>query len=335
MVSTLDTATLPATILAVKAARTGGPEVLTPVHVPTPAPGPGEVLVWHHAVGVNFIDTYHRSGLYPVALPVTLGQEASGVVKSVGAGVAGVRVGDRVAYAGQMGAYAQASLLPEARVVNLPDQISFEVAAAALLKGMTAEFLVRRCHPVKPGEFILVHAGAGGVGAILVQWARSLGATVIATVGSARKAAMVRALGCDHVILYRQEDVAARVKDITGGAGVSAAYDGVGKDTFEGTLASLGRRGTFVSFGNASGPAPAIEPLRLSRAGSLFFTRPTLFDYIATPQELHESAAGLFTEIAAGRIRVEIGQRFPLAQARNAHEALESRATSGATLLIP
>ncbi|HEY5105434.1 MAG TPA: quinone oxidoreductase [Caulobacteraceae bacterium] len=322
-------------MLAIEAERAGGPEVLTAVHVPVPAPGPGEVLIWHHAIGVNFIDTYHRSGLYPAPLPTTLGQEASGVVKAVGPGVTRFGVGDRVAYAGRMGAYAQANLVPEDRIVDLPDGVSFEVAAAALLKGMTAEFLVRRCRPIKAGETILVHAAAGGVGAILVQWAKTLGATVIATVGSAHKAAMVRSLGCDLVILYRQEDVAARVREITRGAGVAAAYDGVGKDTFEGTLASLGRRGTFVSFGNASGPAPAVEPLRLSRAGSLFFTRPTLFDYIATPQELRQSAGALFSEIAAGRLRIEIGQRFPLAEARRAHEALESRATSGATLLIP
>ena len=225
--------------------------------------------------------------------------------------------------------------MPAARAVRLPDGVSFEVAAASLLKGMTTEFLLRRCYPLKAGETILVHAAAGGVGTMLVQWAKAIGAEVIGTVGSTEKATLARELGCDHVILYRHEDVAARVREITGGAGVPVAYDSVGKDTFEGTLASLARRGLFVSFGNASGPVPAFEPLRLSRAGSLFFTRPTLADYTATRAELDESAGALFAMIASGKVKVEIGQRFKLADARQAHEALEGRDTIGATVLLP
>jgi len=221
------------------------------------------------------------------------------------------------------------------RLLRLPESISFEIAAASLLKGMTAEFLLRRCYPLRDGEIILVHAASGGVGTILVQWAKAIGAVVIGTVGSAAKADLARDNGCDHVILYRDEDVPARVREITRGRGVRVAYDSVGKDTFEGTLASLGRRGLFVSFGNASGPAPAVEPGQLSRAGSLFLTRPTLFDYIATADELAASAAALFEVIASGVVKIEIGQTFPLKDARRAHEALEGRETVGASLLVP
>lgn len=320
---------------AIEATRAGGPDVLRRVDRPTPAPGAGQILVRHQAIGLNFIDTYQRSGLYPVTFPAVLGQEAAGVVEAMGPGVTRFRIGDRVAYAGQIGAYAQANRIAADRAVALPDDVAFETAAAGLLKGMTAEFLLRRCFPVKSGDTILVHAAAGGVGGILVQWAKALGAVVIGTVGSAAKADKARALGCDHVILYRDEDTARRVREITGGLGVAAAYDSVGKDTFEATLASVARRGMFVSFGNASGPAPAFEPLRLARAGSVFFTRPTLFDYVATTAELDESASALFGMIASGAVRIEIGQRFDLAQTRQAHEALESRVTHGATVLIP
>jgi NADPH2:quinone reductase len=322
-------------MLSILAERAGGPEVLQIIDAPLPAPGPGEVLVRHEAIGVNFIDTYQRSGLYPVRFPAVLGQEGAGVVEALGPGVTRFAPGDRVAYAGQTGAYAEAHTVAADRVVPVPQGVSFETAAAGLLKGMTAEFLLRRCRPVLAGETILVHAAAGGVGGILVQWAKALGATVIGTVGSEEKAERVKALGCDHVILYRHEDIAVRVREITGGVGVPVAYDSVGKDTFEATLASLAKRGTFVSFGNASGAVPAFEPLRLSRAGSLFFTRPTLFDYVATRDALEESSAAVFSMIATGRLRIEIGQRFPLAEARRAHEALESRETVGATLLIP
>lgn len=322
-------------MLAIQAREAGGPDVLEAVDRPVPQPRPDQVLIRHHAVGLNFIDTYQRSGLYPMRYPAVLGQEAAGTVEAVGEAVTRFKAGDRVAYSGQGGAYAELQAVNAARVVPLPADVSFEAAAASLLKGMTAEFLLRRCHPVKPGETILVHAAAGGVGTILVQWAKALGAVVIGTVGSEDKAALARTLGCDHVILYRQEDVAARVREITGGVGVPVAYDSVGKDTFEGTLASLARRGLFVSFGNASGPVPAFEPLRLSRAGSLFLTRPTLADYTVTEAELAESAGALFAMIGQGRLRIEIGQRFRLADARQAHEALESRATIGASVLLP
>jgi NADPH2:quinone reductase len=322
-------------MLAIHAVRAGGPDVLEAIDVPRPSPAPGQVLVRHEAIGLNFIDTYQRSGLYPMRYPAVLGQEAAGVVEALGEGVSAFKSGDRVAYSGQGGAYAEYQVVPAARVLHLPDGVSFEVAAASLLKGMTTEFLLRRCHPLRAGETILAHAAAGGVGTLLVQWAKAIGATVIGTVGSAEKAELAKRLGCDHVILYREEDVPARVKQITGGAGVPVAYDSVGKDTFEMTMASLARRGLFVSFGNASGAVPAFEPLRLSRAGSLYFTRPTMADYTATRAELEESAGALFGMIASGKLTIEIGQRFKLADARKAHEALESRQTIGATVLLP
>ncbi len=323
-------------MLAIQAERTGGPEVLGAVDLPTPEPGPGQIRVRQAAIGLNFIDTYHRTGLYPVKMPLVLGQEGAGVVDAVGEGVSRFAVGDRAAYGtGPMGAYAAFHVVPEGRAVKLPESISFETAAAAMLKGMTTEFLVRRCYPVKAGEAVLIHAAAGGVGGLLTQWAKHLGAYVIGAVGTPDKAAIARSQGCDEVILYRDEDVAARARELTGGKGVRVAYDGVGAATFEGTLASLGRRGTFVSFGNASGPAPAVEPGRLARGGSLFLTRPTLFDYVVTTEELDESAAALFAVIASGAVKVPIGQTFPLAEARRAHEALEARATVGASLLIP
>jgi len=322
-------------MLAVRARQAGGPEVLEVVDIPTPAPAAAQILVRHEAVGLNFIDTYQRSGLYPMKFPAVLGQEAAGVVEAVGEGVTRFAAGDRVAYAGQSGAYAERNAVAADKAVRIPDAVSFQIAAAALLKGMTAEFLLRRCHPVASGETLLVQAAAGGVGTILAQWAKALGARVIGTAGSKEKAALARSFGCDEVILYRDQDVAARVRELTDGKGVQVAYDSVGKDTFEGTLGSLARCGVFVSFGNASGPVPAFEPLRLSRAGSLFFTRPTLFDYIATTEELDASAAALFEMIGSGKVRIEIGQTFPLAETRRAHEALEGRATTGASVLIP
>jgi NADPH2:quinone reductase len=321
-------------MLAIQAVRTGGPEVLETVELPVPSPGPGQVLVRHQAVGLNFIDTYHRGGLYPLKMPAVLGLEAAGVVEALGEGVTRFVVGDRVAYNGTLGAYAQAAVVPADRAVKVPEAVSLETAAAVLLKGMTAEFLVRRCHKVEPGQTVLVHAAAGGVGSILVQWAKALGATVIATVGSEAKAALARDHGADHVILYGQENVAARVLEITGGQGVSVAYDGVGKDTFEASLKSLGRRGVLATFGNASGPVPPFAPLELS-GKSLYVTRPRLFDYIASTEELDESAEALFAVLASGAVKIEVGQTFPLAEARAAHEALEGRRTTGATLLIP
>ncbi|MDB5418185.1 MAG: quinone oxidoreductase [Phenylobacterium sp.] len=321
---------------AIRFEQTGGPEVLKLVELKTPKPAAGQVLVRNEAIGINFIDTYQRSGLYPVRLPSGLGSEAAGVVEAVGEGVTRFEAGDPIAYAGgALGAYADYAVVSAERAVKPPPGVDARTAAAALLKGMTVEFLLRRCHTVQSGETILVHAAAGGVGQIMVQWAKAIGAVVIATVGSEPKAARARELGADHVILYREQDVAAEVRRITDGKGVPVAYDSVGKDTFEGTLASLARRGVFVSFGNASGPAPPVEPARLMRAGSLFFTRPTMGDYVATTAELDESSGTLFELIGSGQLRIEIGQTFPLAQARKAHEALESRATIGASLLIP
>ena len=320
---------------AIQFTETGGPEVLKVVEVETPEPKPGQVRVRHEAIGINFIDTYHRTGLYPVKFPCTPGGEAAGVVDAVGEGVTRHKVGDRVAYSGGFGAYAEANVVAADRVVKVPEGVDVRVAAASLLKGMTTEAFVRRTYPVKAGETVLVHAAVGGVGQIMTQWLKAIGAEVIATVGSEDKAARARELGADHVILYREQDVAAEVRRITGGKGVPVAYDSVGKDTFEGTLASLARRGLFISFGNASGPVPPFPPARLAQGGSLYITRPTLFDYVVTTEELDESAGLVFDMIKSGKIKIDIGQTFPLTEARAAHEALESRATIGASLLIP
>lgn len=320
---------------AIRFEKTGGPEVLDLVEIDKPEPKLGQVLIRHEAIGINFIETYFRSGLYPMRLPAGLGGEAAGVVETIGDGVTRFKVGDRVATAGSSSAYADYSVASAERCVALPAGIDTRTAAAALLKGMTTEFLLLRLHKVEAGETILVHAAAGGVGQIMTQWAKALGAIVIATVGSQAKAARVRELGADHVILYRDQDVAAEVRRITNGKGVPVAYDSVGKDTFEGTLKSLARRGLFVSFGNASGPAPAVEGRQLMANGSLFFTRPTMADYQATTEELDASAGALFEMIASGKVQIEIGQTFALTDARKAHEALESRATIGASLLIP
>lgn len=320
---------------AIRFEQTGGPEVLQLVDVDTPEPKPGQVRVRHEAIGINFIDTYHRTGLYPVKLPCTPGGEAAGVVEAVGEGVTRLKVGDRVAYSGGFGAYAEGNVVAADRAVKIPEGVDARVAAASLLKGMTTEAFVRRCYPVKAGQQVLVHAAVGGVGQIMTQWLKAIGAEVIATVGSEEKAARARELGADHVILYREQDVAAEVKRITGGKGVPVAYDSVGKDTFEATLASLSRRGLFVSFGNASGPPAPVPPGRLAQGGSLYLTRPTLFDYIVTTEELDESAGAVFEMIRSRKVKIDIGQTFPLAEARRAHEALESRQTIGASLLIP
>lgn len=323
-------------MLAIHAVRTGGPEVLEAVDLPVPTPGPGQILIRHEAIGLNFIDTYFRSGLYPMKLPAVLGLEGAGVVEAVGDGVTRFVPGDRAAYGnGPAGAYAEHHVVSADRAVKVPEGVDTRSAAAAILKGMTAEFLIRRCYPVQPGDAVLIHAAAGGVGAILTQWARAIGAHVIATVGSTDKAALAKGNGADDVILYREEDVAARVKAITGGKGVRVVYDGVGADTLTGSLDSLGRRGMLVSYGNASGPAPAFAPSELQRRGSLFMTRPTLFDYVTTVEELDDSAGALFALIASGKIKIDIGQSFPLRDARKAHEALEGRGTTGSTLLIP
>ena len=321
---------------AVRCDRTGGPEVLYLADLPTPEPGPGQIRIRQDAIGVNFIDTYHRTGLYPLTLPSGLGQEGAGVVNAIGEGVDRFKVGDRAAYAmGAASAYAEFKVVSAGRAVHVPDGVDARTAAAVLLKGMTAEALLRRVYPVQAGQSVLIHAAAGGVGQLLVQWAKALGCVVIATVGDEAKAAKVASLGADHVILYRSQEVATEVRRITGGDGVSVAYDSVGKDTFEGTLASLARRGMFVSFGNASGAPPPIEAQRLSRAGSLYFTRPGLADYIVTTEELDASAAKVFAMLSSGKVQVEVGQTFPLADAAEAHRALEGRRTVGATLLIP
>ena len=321
---------------AIRFEQTGGPGVLQLTEVPAPKPGPGQILVRHQAIGINFIDTYHRTGLYPLKLPSGLGMEAAGVVEAVGDGVTRFAPGDLAAYAsGPIGAYAEFHVVAAERAVKPPAGIDARIAAAALLKGMTAEFLLRRCYTVKAGDPILVHAAAGGVGQILVQWGKALGAEVIATVGSEDKAARAREHGADHVILYRDQDVAAEVRRITGGKGVPVAYDSVGKATFDATLGSLAKRGLFVSFGNASGPPDPVAPARLLAAGSVYLTRPTMGDYLLTTAELDESAAALFAVIASGKVKIEVGQTFSLADARRAHEALESRETVGASLLIP
>ncbi len=316
--------------------HTGGPDVLEVVDLPTPTPGPGQALIRHEAIGLNFIDIYRRTGLYPMKTPFTLGSEAAGVVEVAGEGVTRVKPGDRVAYVGGQGAYAEMNVVAADQLVPVPETVSFHVAAAALLKGMTAEFLADRLWPaLKPGDAVLVHAAAGGVGGILVQWLKHRGLHVIAAVGGDKKAAVARGHGADAVLDYDREDVAERVRELTGGAGVRVVYDSVGKATFEASLASLGKRGLLVCYGNASGPAPAIEPGRLARLGSLYLTRPTLFDYIATPAELDGAAATVFGLIGSGAVKIDIGQTWPLIDARNAHEALESRATTGATILIP
>ncbi|MGH6876052.1 MAG: quinone oxidoreductase family protein [Rhizomicrobium sp.] len=321
---------------AIRFAKAGGPEVLVLEDIDLPPPRAGEVRVRHTAIGVNFIDTYQRSGLYPVSLPSGLGLEGAGMVEALGEGVSNLRTGDRVAYCtGPLGAYAEANNVPADRTVKLPPGIPDEIAAAALLKGMTAQYLLKRTYAVQPGQTILFHAAAGGVGLIACQWAKHLGATVIGTVGSDDKAALAKANGCTHVLNTRMEDWSKRVRDITGGNGVPVVYDGIGKDTFAGSLDSLAVRGMLVSFGNASGAVPPIEPGILSSKGSLYLTRPTLFHYTRTAKELQETADDLFAVIQSGAVKIATNQRFPLAEARQAHEALHSRATTGATILVP
>jgi len=320
---------------AIRFEKAGGPEVLEYVDIDLPQPGPGQARVKHTVIGVNFIDTYHRSGLYKLPLPSGLGSEAAGVVESVGAGVTSLKPGDRVAYAGAMGAYAEANNIPAERLVKVPGGVSDEVAAAAMLKGMTAQYLLKRTHPVKRGETVLIHSAAGGVGLIAGQWAKHLGATVIGTVGSNDKIALAKANGYEHVLISRDADWPKQVRELTGGVGVPVVYDSIGKDTFAGSLDSLAVRGLLVSFGNSSGAVPAFEPGILSAKGSLYVTRPTLVHYTRTPQELQETADDLFAVIASGAVKIAVHQRFRLADARKAHEALHSRQTTGATVLIP
>ena len=321
---------------AIRFSTVGGPDVLQLETLELPPPGAGEVLLRHTAMGVNFIDTYHRSGLYPLPLPSGLGVEGAGVVEALGSGVTTLKIGDRVAYAGGApGGYAQYRTFPAERLVPVPSNIPDEVAGGALLRGMTTEYLLRRTFKVEAGMSVLIHAAAGGVGQLACQWAKALGASVIGTVGSEAKAAIARSLGCDHVINYATENFALRVREITEGRGVPVVYDGVGAATFEGSLDSLAPRGMLVSFGNASGAVPAFQPGILSQKGSLFFTRPTLGHYTITRGELLDSAAAFFDVVAQGLVKVEIGQRYPLAQAAQAHRDLEARRTSGSTILLP
>lgn len=321
---------------AIRIHANGGPEVLR-LETVEPAPlGPRQVRIRQTAIGVNYIDTYDRSGLYPVVLPSGIGREAAGVVIEAGKSVTALGAGDRVAYGGsQPGAYAEERVMDVARVVKVPDAISDREAAALMLKGLTAWFLLRRCHRVRRNELVLLHAAAGGVGLIALQWAAALGARVIAVVGSDEKAALVAAHGAAEVIVSAREDIAARVRAITRKRGVPVVYDGVGKDTFIDSLDSLAPRGLMVSYGNASGPVPPFSPLELSRRGSLYLTRPTLFHYVAKASELARGARELFDVVGGGKVKVRIGQSYPLAEAAQAHRDLEARRTTGSTLLLP
>ena len=318
---------------AIRVHETGGPEVLKWEEVEVGEPGPGQVRIRQEAAGLNFIDVYHRTGLYPQQLPFTPGVEGAGVIQAVGPDVSNVKVGDRVTYASQIGGYAEERLIDADRVVKLPEQVSTEQAAAMMLQGLTARMLIRAIYKVGPGDTILIHAAAGGVGLIVCQWAKALGATVFGTVGSDEKAEIARAHGCDHPIVYTRQDFAAEVDRITERKKLPVVYDSVGRDTFMKSLDCLRLRGLMVSFGNASGPPDPIAPGILSQKGSLFLTRPTLNHYIATREELEESAAELFDVITSGKVKVEVKQRFPLRDAAEAHRALEGRKTSGSTVL--
>ncbi len=313
--------------------RTGGPEVIEWVDVDLPPPGPGEVRMQHRAVGLNYIDTYHRRGIYPIDLPAGLGSEAAGVVEAVGDGVADFAVGDRVGTFGPArGAYATARNVAATQLLHLPDDVDDETAAALLLKGCTTEVLVERCARVEAGQTVLVWAAAGGVGQLLVGWLKAIGATVIGTAGSADKAAHARDAGADHVILHRDEDVAARVREITGGQGVATVFDGVGMATWQATLAAVARRGLIVSYGNAGGPVNGVDLGVLAAKGSLFVTRPTLFDYYVTPEERRAGVERVFAMLRDGAIRPAIGQRFVLEDAAAAHRALEAGETHGSSI---
>lgn len=316
--------------------RTGGPEVLTWESLTLPPPGPGEVTIRQEAVGLNFIDIYYRTGLYPTPLPSAIGLEGAGIVEAIGPGVAELQPGDRVAYAGgPLGAYAQHRNFPAERVVKLPEHIDCRTAAAMMLQGLTAQYLVRRTYRVAAGDTILVHAAAGGVGLLVCQWAKSLGARVIGTVGSPQKAELVRAHGCDHPIVYTDEDFVAKVNQLTAGHGVAVVYDSIGRDTFHGSLDCLRPLGTMVSFGNSSGPVPPVDLLDLSRRGSLFLTRPSLMTYTATRADLLQMADDLFAVVASGAVRVRVNQTYPLVEAGRAHEDLAARRTTGSTILLP
>ena len=318
---------------AIRVHQVGGPEVLQWEEVDVGKPGEGQVRLRQEAAGLNFIDVYHRTGLYPQPLPFTPGTEGAGVIEAVGAGVTNLKKGDRVAYASSIGGYAEERLIDADRLVKLPEGISTEQAAAMMLQGMTAQMLLRSVFPVHEGDTILIHAAAGGVGLILCQWAAALGATVIGTVGTEEKAELARAHGCAHPIVYSKQDFVAEVLRITDGEKLPVVYDSVGRDTFLKSLDCIKVRGLMVSFGNASGPPEPFPPNMLAQKGSLYLTRPTLFNYIATPQQLEQSAGELFDIVTSGKVKIEVQQRFPLADAAEAHRALQARKTTGSTIL--
>ena len=322
---------------ALRIHQPGGPDVLQWEEIDVGAPGPGQVHIRQTAVGLNYIDTYHRSGLYPLEdLPCVIGMEAAGVVELVGPDVTDLRQGDRVAYGvGPIGAYAEERLMPADRLVKIPEAISDQQAAAMMLKGLTTHYLLRRTYEVKPLDTILIHAAAGGVGLIACQWAKHLGATVIGTVGSAEKAELARSHGCDHPILYQEENFVERVREITNGEGVPVVYDGVGQATFSGSLDCLRPLGLLVSFGQASGSVPPVNIAPLATKGSLFLTRPTLINYVGKREDLVANAAELFDVVEKGTVKISIRQTYPLEEASNAHRDLEGRKTTGATVLIP
>ena len=321
---------------AIRIYENGGPEVMQWVDVEIGEPGPGEIRVRHEVVGLNYIDVYFRTGLYKQPLPGGIGMEGAGVVEAVGPGVTHLKAGDRVAYAGRpTGSYAQARVMPADIVVKLPDAVSFEQAAAMMMQGLTVQYLVRDSYRVQPGDTVLLHAAAGGVGLIACQWLKALGATVIGTVGSDDKAALAKAHGCDHTIVYSREPFLERVKEITGGKGVQVVYDSIGKDTFNDSLDCLSPRGTMVIFGNASGPVPPFDVGLLGSKGSLRLTRPTIMTYVTQRQLLEPMAAELFDVVTSGKVKIEIRQRYALSDAAQAHRDLESRKTTGSTILLP
>jgi NADPH2:quinone reductase len=323
-------------VKAIRMQQVGGPEVMLLEEVTLGAPGPGEALVRHKACGLNYIDVYFRTGLYPQPLPAGLGMEGAGIVEAVGPGVSYISVGDRVAYAGRpTGAYAEARIMPADQLVRLPDSIPFETAAAMMLQGLTVQYLFHRTFPLQGGETILFHAAAGGVGSIACQWARAIGVNMIGTVGSDEKADIARAHGCAHVINYNKEDFVQRVREITNGKGVPVVYDSIGKDTFTASLDCLAPLGMMVSFGNASGPVPAFSLNELGSRGSLFITRPSLMTYTAKRNDLEQMAAHLFAMVESGKIKIDIHQRYPLSEVAQAHRDLEARKTTGSTILIP
>ena len=323
--------------LAVQIRQHGGPEVLELADLPVGEPGPGQVRIRHHAIGLNFIDVYHRTGLYPLSMPATIGMEGAGVVEAVGEGVTHLRVGDRAAYAANPpGSYSEARVMPAMGVCKLPDAISFETGAAMMLKGLTAQYLLKKTRPVEglePGDFVLFHAAAGGVGLIACQWAKALGLQLIGTAGSDAKCQLALDNGAAYAINYASEDFAARVKEITGGKGVKVVYDSVGKDTWDKSLDCLRPFGLMASFGNASGPVPPFAPGMLGAKGSLYVTRATLFTHIATREATQAMADDLFEVVASGKVNIHIAQRYPLAQVQQAHRELEARKTTGCTIL--